>query len=460
MIKIYSLGIMAAGLSLAFLGCHGGRGHGPQDSGAASDSGTRIDGAADADSDVDVDGDSDMDSDTDTDGDADMDADTDTDADTDSDSDVDADADGDGDTDANADACTDSGVDFVYQWHTFYGSDGYDYGNSLVTDGNGNLYITGSSSDSWNGPSGQSPLHPLSIPSNYGPVPFDIFVLKLDSNGVYQWHTFYGTGDKDFGNSLVIDGSGNLYITGSSDASWDGPSGQSPLHPFDGSGASDAGSGTSNIFILKLDSSGAYQWHTFYGSNSTDIGYSLVTDGSGKLYISGFSSGSWDGPSGQSPLHAFSGSGSPDSGLGSVNSFILKLDSNGVYQWHTFYGSGDSDSSRSLVFDGNENLYVTGYASTFWDGPGGQCPLHAFSGSSGSGYSDIFILKLDSSGSYQWHSFYGSGDDDVSYSLGMDGSGNLYLTGYSGASWDGPGGQSPLNAFQGYSDIVVLKLKP
>ena len=80
-------------------------------------------------------------------------------------------------------------------------------------------------------PSGQSPLNAY----NGGGSGVNIFVLKLDSSGAYQWHTFYGAGD-DYGNGIAVDGSGNVYVTGESDDTWNGPSGQNPLNPYNGGG--------------------------------------------------------------------------------------------------------------------------------------------------------------------------------------------------------------------------------
>jgi len=339
----------------------------------------------------------------------------------------------------------------AYLWHTFYGSgDEANGGRSLALDVSGHIYVAGVSGASWNGPSGESPLNAFSG-SSYSS---DRFILKLDSSGAYQWHTFYGAGgETDDPCSLALDGSGNIYVTGGSHASWNGPSGESPLHAYSGDG---------DIVLLKLDSSGAYQWHTFYGSDSS--GLSLAIDGSGNFYISGVSDASWNGPAGQSPLHAFAGTGPADSGIVIQNIVVLKLDPSGAYEWHTFYGPDEWYAyGISSAIDGNGNLYMTGVSLASWNGPSGESPLHAFSGTgvtdAGGPFYDIFVLKLNSSGAYKWHTFYGSDSVDEGLSLTVDTSGNLYVTGSSEASWNGPSGESPLHAFQEGGDIVVIKTK-
>ena len=362
----------------------------------------------------------------------------------------------------------------AYQWHTFYGCTLDDYGNSIALDGNGNVYVTGSSKASWNGPSGQIPVNAHTFTGAS-----DMFVLKLDSSGAYQWHTFYGypniyidvsgkgialdgngnvyvTGSANYpgtnyigfilkldssgayqwlalygydagSNSIAIDGSGNVYVTGYSNTSWNGPSGEAPLHAYSGEG--------SDIFVLKMDSSGAYQWHTFYGCYFYDYGFSIALDGNGNVYVTGNSDTSWNGPSDEPPLHAYSTT------WGLI--FVLKLDSSGAYQWHTFYGYASMESGDSIAVDGSGNVYVTGYSNASWNGSSGEPPLHAYSGS----MYDIFILKLNSSGAYQWHTFYGS--DTFYFSIiKVDGSGNVYLTGESRASWNGPSGEAPLPCVQ------------
>jgi len=325
-------------------------------------------------------------------------------------------------------------IDPNYVWHTFYGSSGgIDQGRSIAVDSSGNVYVTGTSTASWNGPSGQLPLNAFSIGN------WDIFVLKLNTGGGYAWHTFYGSTATDAGMGIAVDGSGNVYVTGRSYASWNGPGPTLPLNPY-------SLGGNANIVVLKLNTNGGYLWHTFYGSGNNDEGYGIAVDGSGNVYVTGLSTVTWNGPGPTLPLNTFGGG---------WDIVILKLNTSGAYQWHTFYGSAATDVGPAIAVDGSGNVYVAGYSNASWNGPSGQLPLNAFS----IGVIDIFVLKLNTGGGYLWHTFYGS-DNAADYGLGIavDSSGSVYVTGMSYASWTGPGPTSPLNPYTGNADIFVLKL--
>jgi hypothetical protein len=334
----------------------------------------------------------------------------------------------------------------TYQWHTFYGSSETDYGSSVAVDGAGNAYVAGFSEGGWNGAGGEDPLH---AHSGWG----GFFVLKLDSDGAYQWHTFYGStslGAPSYsfsdGYAVAVSGDDNVYVTGYSLDAWTGPSEESPLHVYTGDPAESVDYKSVELFVLKLDSSGAYQWHTFYGSPGYDHGYSAAVDGDGSVYVVGFSEEDWTGTSEESPLHESSGD----------DLVVLKLGSDGAYQWHTFYGSPGSDYGSSVAVDGDGNVYVTGGSDATWTGPIGEDPLHAHSGDA-SDSGDLFVLKLDSSGEYQWHTFHGGDGDEYGLSVAVDHGGSVYVTGDSSASWDGPSGEAPLHDNTGY-DFFVLEL--
>jgi hypothetical protein len=322
----------------------------------------------------------------------------------------------------------------VYQWHTFYGSiSGYDYGKAIALDGNDNIYVAGYSSATWRGAGGATPLH-----AHSGSTCWDIVVLKLNSSGAYQWHTFYGADtSNDLANGIALDGSGGVYVAGYGDGTWQGDGGVNPLH---------AHSGGWELAVLKLNSSGAYQWHTFYGAASGDgFGHAIAMDGNGNIYVAGESTATWQGDGNANPIRAFQGG---------YDIVVLKLNSSGVYQWHTFYGSVSGwDEGYAIAVDGSGNVYVAGHSTDSWKGDSNTNPLHAYSGT----YYNIVVVKLNSSGTYQWHTFYGSGYDE-SYGIALDGRGSIYVVGYSYDTWQGNGGANPLHPFSGGTDIVTLKL--
>jgi hypothetical protein len=259
----------------------------------------------------------------------------------------------------------------------------------------------------------------------------------LTAAPVYQWHTFYGSAGHDPGTAIAIDKDGNIYVAGSSGTSWQGDGGANPLH---------AHSGSHDLTVMKLDSSGAYQWHTFYGSNGDEFAYGIAVDEDGGIYVTGSSHANWQGDGNRDPLHGFNGRD---------DITVLKLDGNGAYQWHTFYGSAlFSDYGSGIATDADGGVVVSGGSAAPWSGDGGTGPLHEHSG----GIGDIMVLKLDSRGAYQWHTFYGSKGDDGSAGLAVDKNGNVYVVGQSYATWKGVEGIAPLHRHKGKADITVLKL--
>ena len=85
-------------------------------------------------------------------------------------------------------------------------------------------------------------------------------------------------------------------------------------------------------------------------------------------------------------------------------------------------------------------LYVAGTSFDSWVGDGSAQPIHAYSGES-----DLVVMKLSTSGAYQWHTFYGS-ITEWEYTEGMvvDESGNVTIIADSDISWNGDGGTAPI----------------
>jgi hypothetical protein len=272
-------------------------------------------------------------------------------------------------------------------WNTFVGGTGVDFANDIVVSSNGNIYITGESAAAWG-----SPRRSYSGSA-------DGFVAKLDSSGALQWNTFQGSNGYDSAHRISIDDVENIYITGQSDFSWG-----NPYNPSNGS---------TDAFVAKLDSEGDLYWNSFVGGSGDDRGYGIAVDNTGNIYISGNSTSAWG-----SPLRSFSSD---------WDCFAAKLSNSGALLWNTFLGGPDLDPGASIAVDANGNVFISGQSHATWGSP-----LNAFTG-----YSDGFVARLDNNGVLQWNTFLGGGGNASAYNLVVDNDDNLYLTGYSSASWCG-----------------------
>jgi hypothetical protein len=104
---------------------------------------------------------------------------------------------------------------------------------SIALDSNKSVYVTGYDTATWG-----SPLHAHSSGSDE-----DIVVIKLNTDGVLQWNTFYGSLSTDEGHGIAVDVSGNIFVAGVSDATWQAEGPTDPLHGY---------SGNTDILVLKL----------------------------------------------------------------------------------------------------------------------------------------------------------------------------------------------------------------
>ncbi|MBI9106415.1 MAG: SBBP repeat-containing protein [Spirochaetales bacterium] len=295
----------------------------------------------------------------------------------------------------------------VLLWSTFIGGSGTDTASGISTDSSGNVYITGTSSASWSAPV---------IPYSGGK---DAFAAKLDSDGALLWSTFLGSSSgTDTASGISADPSGNVYISGTSNYSW-----SAPLYAHTGAGNDDA-------FAVKLDSDGARIWSTFLGSSGTDTASGISAGPSGNVYLTGTSSASWS-----SPVSSYAGGN---------DAFAAKLDSDGALLWSTFLGSSGTDTASGISAGPSGNVYIAGTSSASW-----SSPVSAYAGGN-----DAFAAKLDSNGALLWSTFLGGSGTDTASGISADPSGNVYIAGTSSASW-----LTPVRAYSGGNDAFAVKLE-
>ncbi len=306
-------------------------------------------------------------------------------------------------------------IEVALSWNTFLGSSNDDSGSGIAVDTSGNVYVTGSSETTWGAPirphTGGSYYYEARI--NWYP---DVFVAKLNSSGALQWNTFLGGSNYDSGGSLAVDMRGNVYVTGSSSATWG-----SPVRPRSGGELADA-------FVAKLNNDGALQWNTFLGGSDADWAHDIAVDMSGNIYVTGDSSAPWG-----SPVRPFADVYYYDDYYGPTwrpDAFVAKLNNDGILQWNTFLGGTDTDYGYGIALDMSGNVYMTGLS--FYQTWGS--PVRPFT----SGSYDVFVAKLNNDGALQWNTFLGGLEGDWAGDIAVDMSGNIYVTGDSSASWGSP----------------------
>ena len=128
--------------------------------------------------------------------------------------------------------------------------------------------------------------------------------------------------------------------------------------------------------------------------------------------------------------------------------FIAKYTANGQHIWSKNFGSPVSDGDRdvALATDSNNAIYIAGDFQQSVDFGGG--PLTATNGS------DMFLVKLDGSGSHLWSQRFGIGNVDRVDGITVDRLQNVYLVGAFEDSITFGGG---LLTSVGGSDVAVAK---
>jgi uncharacterized delta-60 repeat protein len=233
---------------------------------------------------------------------------------------------------------------------------GIDYASAIAVDSAGNIYITG-----WSGTA--------NLP--------DYQTVKMNSAGQVQWMQNYNGTDNngDWAYAIVVDGQGNVYVTGESE-----------------------GLGTSTDYAtVKYNSYGVEQWIARYNGpgNGSDWANAIKVDAQGNVYVTGAS----------------------DGGSSDYDYLTVKYNASGQEQWVQHYnGTGDGfDIANCMAIDAAGNVYVSGESESDEN-------------------DDYVTIKYNTQGVQQWLNRYdGIGDSyDYAYGITLDAQGNVYVTGASG----------------------------
>jgi hypothetical protein len=252
---------------------------------------------------------------------------------------------------------------------------------------------------------------------------YDMYMAKVDSGGNFLWAKRAGGTSVDYGSSIVVDSSGNTYITGSF----------SRRVVFGATTLTSAGNG--NTYVTKVDSEGNFLWAKRAGGTSLDSGFGIALDSNGNAYITGAFSGT-----------AVFGATTLTS-AGSDDIYMAKVDSGGNFLWAKRAGGTSDERGFGIAVDSSGNAYITGYFE-------GTAVFGATTLTS-AGSHDTYMAKVDSEGNFLWAKRAGGTGNNYGRGIAVDSSGNAYVTGsFSGTAVFG--GTTLTSA--GGSDVFLWKI--
>lgn len=168
------------------------------------------------------------------------------------------------------------------------------------------------------------------------------------------------------------------------------------------------GAGVADFYIVKLDVTGTLQWSRTVGGTGIDFAYSIVQTTDGGYAVAG-------------RTNSF--------GAGADDMYIVKLDAGGMLQWSRTVGTTSTDIAWSIIQTTDGGYIVAGYMGFY-----------------GAGAFDMYIIKLDNSGTLQWSRPVGGTSYDYGYSIIQTTDGGFAVAGYTQSFG------------AGFNDFYIVKL--
>lgn len=231
-------------------------------------------------------------------------------------------------------------------------------------------------------------------------------------------------------NGVEVDSQNNIIMVGSTVES------RFPvLNGFDSSYG-----GLVDGYVVKLSENGSIIWSTFLGGTNIDVPTDISIDSEDNIIITGFTESS-----------DFPILGTLDSTLnGSRDLFVTKLSSQGALLWSTFVGGDNREGSyelgssgkSKLTIDTNDNIVIAGRTSSQ------NYPISNAYQSNIEGVADVYITKMNASGSILWSTFLGGTGDEYVFDVTVNLDEDIIVTGTTTSLDDFPLGTTSSNSVE------------
>lgn len=240
------------------------------------------------------------------------------------------------------------------QWQKTFGGDGFDYGYAVIEPVGGGYLIAGTT-------------------ESYGNGSGDLYLVKTDQSGNRLWEKTYGGPGYDEGRALVQTPDGGYLIAGLTRS---------------------YGNGSSDIYLVKTDANGDFDWERTYGGpfNDTAISVERTRDG-GYLLAGGYGTGA-----------------------DSREAYLLKVDGRGYWQWDRKFEAYPDSIASSTVQTRDRGYIVTGYVNTAPD----TC--------------QVCLMKVSGDGQITWEKTYGNFATQKGYKVWQLADGGYLIAGMAGVA--------------------------
>lgn len=244
-------------------------------------------------------------------------------------------------------------------WSASFGGAGYDSARGVEQTADGGYIILGTT-------------------DSFGAGEDDFYLVKTDGNGVEQWSRTIGGALSDYAYSIEKTADGGYILSGTTYS---------------------MGRGPSDMYVVKLDSTGTTQWEKTYGGSYYDFGATAIQTSDGGYIIVGSSySSDIPNPSGG----AFSAAGS--------DVYVVKTNASGIMQWASLVGGAFNDTGTTIAETSDGYVFTgTFRTSSFRD--------------------DLYLVKLTKSGGVVWSNTFGGVGGERASSLIVTATGEYVVLG-------------------------------